>query len=314
MPVRIIATGYGGPEVLAQEEFDAPELATDDVRVEVKAAGVNPFDAKSYSGIYGTDPDHLPIHLGFEAAGVVIDVGSEGIVGRCGPIQVGDEVIVFRTTSAYADQIVANASSILARPPSLTWEQSGGLMLAATTAAHTLIATSVHEGDTVLIHGAGGGVGLMAVQLAIAKGAVVIATASEPQHELLRELGAIPIMYGPGLTERALEISLNDIDSSIDIAGTDEALDTSLAITRDRERIVTIVNFVRGTAEGIKVLGSGNAEETAIRDNARLDVLAAVSAGKLNVFVEKVFPLSEAADAHRAISGGHNHGKLILVP
>jgi len=169
----------------------------------------------------------------------------------------------------------------------------------------------VGTGDTVLIHGAGGGVGLTAVQLAVARGATVIATASPARHEQLRGHGAIPVDYGPGLADRVRAIG--PVDAALDLVGTDEALDTSVELVADRGRIATIAGFGRAPELGIAVLtGADGGDE--IRSAARPELLRLAAGGKLKVTVDKVFPLHEAAAAHRYLQTGHARGKVVLVP
>lgn len=163
--------------------------------------GVNPFDHKMYSGAFGTDPANLPMRLGAEAAGVVTAVGADA-TGPAGPIRIGDEVIAYRAPGAYAAELVVPASAVVPKPAALSWEQAGGLMVTGVTAVHVLEAIGLRENDSVLIHGAAGGVGLLAVQLAVERGATVLGTASPAKHDVLRDLGAIPIAYGPGLADR----------------------------------------------------------------------------------------------------------------
>jgi NADPH2:quinone reductase len=315
MPIRIVAAAYGGPEVLEQQAFDAPALQPHEVRVKVKASGVNPYDAKSYSGTYDADPTKLPILLGLEASGVVTEVSSSDIHGPCGPINVDDEVIVHRISGAYADEIVAKSASILPKPASITWEEAGSMMAAGTTAAHCITATDVRDGDTVVIHGAAGGVGLFAVQLAIAAGANVIATESSARHDLLRELGATPVVYGDGLAQRVQDAAgASGVDAALDLVGTDEALDVSLQLVEDRARIASIANFARAPKEGVQVLGLGSPHDIAIRDTARLQLLELVNTGKLRLFVDRTFPLTEATEAHKVVLTGHTSGKIVLIP
>src|ERR1022692_143229 len=201
MPLAVIATAFGGPDVLAVIDEPVPEPGPGEARIEIRAAGVNPIDYKAYSGMFGTDPSQLPMRLGSEAAGVVTAAGPDA-VGPAGPVAVGDEVIAFRASGAYDAGLVVRAGALVPKPAALDWAQAGGLMLTGVTAWHALAATDVHEGDTVLINGAAGGVGLIAVQLAAARGASVVATASPARHDRLRELGAHPVAYGPGLAER----------------------------------------------------------------------------------------------------------------
>src|SRR5262249_22193638 len=155
------------------------------------------------------DPSRLPLRLGYEAAGVVSAVGPDTRVA------VGDEVIVFRTSGAYATDLVVPESAVTPKPPSLGWAEAGGLMLTRATATHTLVATKVADGDTVLVHGASGGVGLMAVQLARLRGARVLGTANARNDDLLRELGAEPVAYGDGLLERVRALAPEGVDVAI---------------------------------------------------------------------------------------------------
>ncbi|MFF2645623.1 alcohol dehydrogenase catalytic domain-containing protein [Streptomyces niveus] len=202
----VVAAAYGGPEVLSVISVAVPEPESGQVRVSVRAAGVNPFDYKVYSGTFGTDPEDLPLRLGVEAAGVVTAVGADA-VGPAGPVAVGDEVIAYYAPGAYAGEIVVPASSVVPKPAALSWEQAGGLLAAGVTAVHVLEAIGLAKDETVLVHGASGGVGLVAVQLAVERGTTVVATASKAKHDLLRELGATPVAYGPGLADRVRAIA-----------------------------------------------------------------------------------------------------------
>ena len=192
MALAVLATAYGGPDVLALEQVDIGAPGPGQVLVEVQAAGVNPIDYKVYSGAGSSDPAKLPIRLGYEAAGQVKAVG-EGAEGPVGPLHPGDEVIAYPVQGAYATELVARASSVLPKPAAISAEQASGLMLTGVTAFHAVSAAEIRAGDTVVIHGAAGGVGLMAVQLAADLGARVIGTASESGHAYLRQLGAEPV-------------------------------------------------------------------------------------------------------------------------
>jgi NADPH:quinone reductase len=311
----VIAAGYGGPEVLSVIDEPVPGPGPGEVRVAVRAAGVNPIDYKSYSGAFGADPARLPIRLGSEAAGVVTAVGPDA-AGPAGPVAVGDEVIAFRAPGAYAAELVLPAQAMVPKPAALDWAQASGLMVTGVTAWHALTVTNVHEGDTVLIHAAAGGVGVMAVQLAVARGASVVATASPARHAFLRELGATPVAYGPGLAGRVRAVAPDGVTAALDLIGTGEAMDVSLALVPDRARIVTIAAFAKGLEAGIKVIGGAPGADpgTEIRNAARLDLIRLAGAGSLKVFVTQTFPLTEAAAAHRAIMTGHATGKIALLP
>jgi NADPH:quinone reductase-like Zn-dependent oxidoreductase len=285
-----------------------------EVLLEVRAAAVNPIDWKLYSGMFGTDASKLPMRLGFEAAGVVLATGPEA-AGPAGPVAPGDEVIGFHVDGAYAARIVAPAGSCVPRPETLSWAEASGLMLVGATAVHALTVAAVTEGDTVLIHSASGGVGLMAVQLAKLRGARVIGTGGERSHERLLELGAEPVIYGEGLADRVRALAPDGVDAALDLIGNDEAVDVSLELVSDRDRIVSVAAAMRASQDGFKLIGSfpGADPGTEIRDRARLDLAHLAAEGKLRVWAQE-FPLAQAADAHRASIEGHALGKIVLVP
>jgi NADPH:quinone reductase len=305
-----VATQYGGPENATVIDQPTPEPGPGQVRVAVRAAAVNPIDYKVYSGLFGENPDRLPIRLGFEAAGVIDAVGPDA-----DGFAVGDEVIGHSIPGASAEQIVAPASSFIRKPANVTWEEAAGMLLVGVTAIHALTATDVKAGDTVLIHGAGG-VGLAAVQLAAARGARVIVTASRTRHDDLRALGGEPLAYGDGLLERVREIAPDGVDAALDTVGSQEALDVSLALVADRDRIATIANFAGGAEAGIKLLGGGPGADpgTEIRAAAKSELADLAAAGQFKVIVDRTFPLADVADAHAYQASGHATGKVVLIP
>jgi NADPH:quinone reductase-like Zn-dependent oxidoreductase len=252
----VVASAYGGPEVLSIVDGTVPEPGPGQALIEVRAAGTNPYDYKSYSGLYGSDPSRLPLRLGMEASGVVSAV-SDGLEGPAGSINIGDEVIAYPVPGAYTTQLLAPGSSIVPKPSALSFEEAAGLMLTGVTAVHALTVTEVGSGDTVVVHGAAGGVGLMAVQLARDAGARVIGTARLENHEILRELGAEPVSYGDSLVARVRALAPSGVDAAVDTVGSDEAVDASLELVADRNRIVTVAAFQKGSELGIKVIGAG---------------------------------------------------------
>lgn len=308
MATVVIATGFGGPEVLSVVEESVPDPGDGELRVAVHAAGVNAVDYKTYSGSMGADPAKLPLRIGSEAAGVVTAVGR-GALGA-----VGDEVIAYRAPGAYASEIVVPDSSVIPKPTEIDWDEAAGLLLSGATAVHALEATAVAAGDTVLVHGAAGGVGLMAVQLAGLRGARVIATASERNHDLLRGLGATPVVYGDELTDRVRALAPNGVDAAIDLVGTDEAVDVSLELLTNAARFASIAAIQRG-ADGIKLLGGGPGADpgTAIRMAARMQLASLVASARLRVVIAARYPLVDVAEAHRAIAEGHTVGKIVLT-
>jgi NADPH:quinone reductase len=311
----VVAAAYGGPEVLAVVDEPVPAPGQGEARIEVRACGVNPVDYKTYSGSFGSDPSRLPLRLGLEAAGRVTAVGPDA-VGPAGPVAVGDEVIAYRVTGGYAAELVVSAQALLPKPPNLGWAEASGLMLAGATAWHALVATDVTAGDTVLVHAAAGGVGLMAIQLVTARGATVIGTATPARHDLLSEFGAIPVAYGAGLADRVRAAAPQGVTAALDLVGTDEAIDVSLELVADRNRIATIAAARRGLELGIKVLGGAPGADpgTAIREAARLELATMAGQGRLRVLVARSFPLENASDAHRLSMGGHVSGKIALIP
>ncbi|HEX3089524.1 MAG TPA: NADP-dependent oxidoreductase [Ilumatobacteraceae bacterium] len=314
MSRAVVATAFGGPEVLSIVDVDDGSPGPGQIAVDIRAAGVNPADAKFYSGAFGRGIP-LPMRVGMEASGVVTAVGIDA-VGPSGPIAVGDEVILYRITGGYADRVVVDASAALPKPPTMTFEQAAGFLLTGVTAVHMLTATNVGKGDTVLIHGASGGVGQMAVQLAVLRGARVIGTASPARHDVVRALGAAPVAYGEGLADRVRALAPDGVDVALDTVGTDEAVDVSLELVADRSRIATIAGFGRGRDTGIKLLGGGPGADPGddIRTAARPELVDLAAEGKLSVSVAAAYPLTEVVESQHAILSGHTAGKIVLVP
>jgi NADPH:quinone reductase len=313
MAHAVVAPEYGGPEVLTVVDVDPGSPGNDEVLLEVRAAGVNPADWKAYTGVWGTDPARLPMRLGYEAAGVVLEAGAGA---RQAGVDVGAEVIAYPVDGAYADRLVVPFTSVVAKPPSLGWPEAAGLMLTGATATHTLEATGVGPGDTVLVHGASGGVGSMVVQLALIRGAHVVGTARRQHHEDLVRLGVHPVEYGPGLADRVRAVAPGGVQAAVDTAGTDEALDVSVELVAERRRIATIAAFERGAELGVQVLGNGPGADpgTAIRAAAPRTLAALAGDGRLTVRVGATFPLGEVQEAHRRGMAGKISGKIVLLP
>ena len=314
MAKRVVAASYGGPEVLSLVDVDVPAPGPDEVTLRSMAVGVNPLDYKLYSGSFGADPDALPLPVGRELSGVVTAVG-ENPEGPAGTVSVGDEVIAFPAPGACATALNVPVAKVVPKPPEMSWEAASGLLLTGSTAVHALTVTGVGEGDTVLVHGASGGVGLLTVQLAVAAGAHVLGTASERRLELVERFGATALPYGPGLADRVREAAPGGVDAAVDTVGTTEAVDVSLALVPDRGRIVSIMAFDRGDT-GIRLIGSApNADPgTEIRAEAWRRLVRLARQGELEVVIARTFPLSQTADAHRFLAEGHPGGKVALLP
>jgi NADPH:quinone reductase-like Zn-dependent oxidoreductase len=191
-------------------------------------------------------------------------------------------------------------------------------MLTGVTAAHLLAAVGAKTGETVLLHGAGGGVGQMVIQLAAARGVRVIGTASTSRHDELRALApdtVVPVAYGDGLLDRVRAAAPDGVDAAVDAIGTDEAVDTSLALLADRERFASIAAFGRA-GDGIRLLGGGPGADpgTELRRAARAELIALVEGGRLTVTVDRTYPLAEVRAAHTYLQSGHARGKIALIP
>lgn len=295
-------TAPGGPEVLELVELATPAPGAGEVRVRVKAAGVQPTDLAVREG--WTPPGltlKSPQVIGNEFAGVVDEVGAD-VTG----VSVGDEVLGYRSLECYAEFVVVPADQIVPKPASLSWEIAAGLSGAGQTAHTAVEELGVSEGDVFLVHAAAGAVGTVAVQLARRAGATVIGTASEANHEYLRSLGVIPVTYGEGLVERVRELAPNGVDVSLDAAGAD-GLRAAVELVPDKNRIGTIVAFEIYQELGVRWIGSK-------RSAARLAELTALAAdAELLVQVRRTYSLDEAADAHREVARGHGRGKVLLA-
>jgi NADPH2:quinone reductase len=308
---QVVATGYGGPEQLEVREHDPGRPGAGQVLVEVRAVGVNAWDVKSYSvgssgGAVGDDLAKLPVLLGGECAGVVLD----------GDVAAGSEVIVHPVSGAYADRVVAQATSCVPKPAGMSWEEAAGLMLTGTAAAHLVAATAVVEGETVLLNGAAGGVGLYAAQLAVHRGARVLGTALPSDHEVLRSMGVEPFDFRDDVAGWVREQAPDGVDAVLDAVGAPPVLDLSLAVARDPGRVATLIPSPAAAERGIAQLGFGAGADpgTELRMAARLDLVRGVEDGWLRVVVAETFPLERAADAHRAMASPHGAGKIVLVP
>ncbi|MBW4033735.1 MAG: NADP-dependent oxidoreductase [Acidobacteria bacterium] len=308
-----MAAKFGDIEDLEVVDLPVAEPLHGHVRLRVMAAAVNPADLKQLRGMFGGST--FPLRLGSEVSGVVAAVGPDA-VGPAGPLSVGDEVIGYPVRGGFAEQLIVKASSVLPKPASLGWGEAAGLLLGAVTAFHLLEAVAVARGDHVIVHGASGSVGLAAVQLARARGAKVIGTVSASHVDDMRALGAVPVLYGPGLEERLRALLPGGADAALDTVGTDEALDASVALVADRQRIATIAGFARAAELGIRLLGSGPGADpgTELRNGARLDMLQLAADGRLVGPPVIAFPLEHVRQAMALVASGHAGGKVVILP
>jgi NADPH:quinone reductase-like Zn-dependent oxidoreductase len=295
-------TEYGEPDVLHVADVEEPHADAGQIRVAVKGASVNPIDWKRRSGVMrDAMPVDFPSIPGSDVAGVVDEVG-DGVTD----VAVGDEVFGNSVGGASAEHALMDHYA--AKPASLPWAEAAGLPVAVETAVRTLDLLGVEPGQTVLVNGAAGGVGSAAVQFARARGARVIGTASESNHEFLRTLGAEPTLYGDGLVERVRELAPDGVDLALDTAGKG-ALPDLIEITGSPDNVVTIADFT-AAEHGVRITtGADGRSWQALGQAAQL-----YEEGKLSLPVERTFPFAEAPEAHRISQEGHVRGKLVLIP
>jgi NADPH2:quinone reductase len=315
MPRTVIARQYGGIPDLEVADLPSALLEPGRVRIAVQAAAINPADLKRLRGEFGRNEKSLPLRLGSEVSGVVVEVSADA-AGPAGPIAVGDEVVGYPVSGGFATEIVAKAESVLPKPAGLGWSQAAGLLLGAVTAFHLVEAADIAAGDRVIVHGATGAVGSAAVQLARLRGADVIGTVSAGREEALTAFGAVPVNYGPGLEDRLRAVLPEGADAALDTVGSDEALDASVALVRDRNREVTVAGVARPAELGIRLLGNGPGADPGpeVRANARLPMLRLAGDGLLVGPPVIEFPLDRVQDAMTLVASGHAGGKVVLLP
>lgn len=300
----VVFDGYGASDVLRLAELPLPDVAPGEVRVRVRAAGVQPADCATRSGWFaqrGIGQAPFPRQLGNQFAGVVDQVGS-GTPG----VAVGDEVLGWTAGNACAEAVVVPADQVVAKPLMMSWAVAGALPATGQTALSAVQALQIAEGDTVLVHGAAGAVGSLAIQLARLHGARVIGTASREDHDYLRSLGAEPLLHGPGLAGRVKTLVPAGVQAALDAIGRG-ALDASIALGIEPARVAALVDF-----EDVQPLGVRNIRSRRSRDRLQ-ELVGLHDAGRLRMHVRDIYPLSRAAAAHRDVETGHGRGAVVLM-
>ena len=310
MAQRWIATRPGDLDVFVLEEYDVTPPQHGEVTIEVRAAGMNPADTKH---VARGDAADFPQAIGYEVAGVVSAVGPDTGIGS-GPVAVGDEVLAFRIKGGWATEVTVAAPDVFSKPASLSFGEAANLLLAGCTASEMLHVTGVGEGDTILVHGASGAVGVSVLQQASLLGARVIGTASEASFDVVTRYGGLPVTYGDGLEQRVREAAPDGVVAALDCVGTDEAVDVSLALVADRDRIVTIAAHARAKADAFTAIGGAMPTSQAYRDSVRAGLVRLAGEGRLVVPVARTFPLAEALEAAELLMSQHPGGKLVLEP
>ena len=298
---------FGGIDVLRVDEVERPVPGVGQVLVQVKAAGINPSEAAIRTGaVSDMFPSRFPSGQGSDLAGVIEEVGAG--VGGFSP---GDEVIGFsQKRASQAELVLVEAGNLTRKPKNLSWEVAGGLYVAGVTAWGAVHSVRLEKGEIVVISGAAGGVGSLAVQLAGRAGATVIGLASESNHEWLQSHGVIPVAYGDGVTDRIKATAPNGVDAFIDTHG-NGYVELALALGVAPERIDTIADFAAAAKHGVKTVGGAEAGPGA---EVLTELAALIADGYLEVRIANVYPLTQVREAYTELERRHTRGKIVLRP
>ncbi|MET0976351.1 MAG: NADP-dependent oxidoreductase [Leifsonia sp.] len=304
MSRAVIFNSEGTSDVLEVVDVAPPTPASGEVRVRVKAAGLNPVDWKiiaypAAAAFYGRPP--FPSGNGHDFSGVIDEVGPD-VDGWA----VGDEVFGGRRFFAQADFLVVPTEKLVRKPAGISWEQAGSLDIVGRTAWASVEAIDPTPDDTVLVTAAAGGVGVLAAQLAVRRGATVIGTASPSNHAFLESLGVIPVAHGDGLLERIRAVAPRGVDAVLDNHGK-ASIDVAFALGVPHERINTIVGLGSENAQGILQVGGAQASL------ADLAHMAGLIADGLVFPIDSVYPVEQVREAYRHLEAGHLRGKVVLT-
>ena len=307
MPRAVRFDRYGDIDVLNVVDVERPVPGSGEVLVRVKAAGINPGEASIRKGLmHERWPATFPSGEGSDLAGVVEELGA-GVEG----FEVDEPVLGWTGRRAsHAELVVVPADQLTHKPAGVSWEAAGALFVAGTTAYATVRAVGASSGDTVVVSGAAGGVGSLAVQLAVLTGAAVIGLAGESNHQWLLEHGAIPVAYGDGVADRIREVSDGHVDALIDTFGSGYVALAVDELGVAPNRVDTIIDWEAGQRYGVKMEGTAAA--------ASVDVVAElaqlIDEGRLEMPIAKVYPLENVRDAFRELEQRHTRGKIVLRP
>ncbi|MGW7008536.1 NADP-dependent oxidoreductase [Streptomyces sp. NPDC054933] len=301
MSTAITFSEYGPPEVLRLTEVAPPKPGPGQARIRVRAASVNPLDMKIRSGLMAkAAPARFPAIPGLDAAGVV------DAVGQGADAAVGDEVLGATVGGSYSEYALLERP--VAKPEAMSWEVAASLVTVGQTGHRVLRQLDVQAGQTMLVHGAAGSVGFIAVQLAVARGITVIGTAAERDLERVTALGATAVRYGDGWLERVKAAAPGGVDFVFDASGAG-VLGDSVALTGDAGKVITIADM-SAQQHGVR-FSAGSADQGG---QSLPELVQLAAAGKLTVPIWRTYPLAEAAQAHAALEAHRNQGKAVLLP
>lgn len=296
----VVFDRHGSADVLRIADLETPIPAAGQVRVRVRAAGIQPFDTAVRRGTMPV-PVAFPQQLGNEFAGTVDELGP----GVAGPWSIGTQVLGWAHMASLAEYVVADSEAITVKPADMPWDAAGTLGASGQTALTALHDLGVRAGETLLVHAAAGGAGTMAVQIARAYGARVLGTASARNHDYLRSLGATPLVYGPGLADRVRAAAPDGVDAVLDAVG-GRAMHDSLGLVADRDRIGTLVDHDAAARLGVQ----GIRARRSVRNLEELVDLH--QRGRLRVTIRRRLPLERIGEAHRIVETGHGAGKVVI--
>jgi NADPH:quinone reductase-like Zn-dependent oxidoreductase len=295
-------TEYGGPEVLRLGEAPEPHAGPGQVRIVVRAASVNPADWKSVSGVYAQGkPLERTGYPGYDAAGVVDEVG-EGVTA----VAVGDDVF---GSGSHTQAEYAVLDAWAHKPASVDWAVAAAAGVVAETAERVLRLLGVTSGSTLFIDGGAGGVGSATAQIAKARGATVIASASEARQDYLREIGVIPVVYGEGMVDRVMALDAGKIDAVLDAVGK-SPIEDLISLAPEPSQVVSIANYAGAGAAGARFSG-GSGESQPMK--ALAEAAELLEQSKLVIKIQ-TFPFDRAAEAYQISLDGHPRAKLVLIP
>ncbi len=306
MPRAVRFDHYGGDDVLEVVDVERPSPGPDQVVVRVKAAGINPGEIAIREGrMHERFPAHFPSGEGSDLAGVIEELGAD-----VDDWEVGDEVIGYTNDRAsHAELVAVDADHLTARPSGVPWAVAGALFVVGTTAHAAVRAVAPGPEDTLVVSGAAGGVGSLAVQLGRRSGATVIGLAGEANHEWLRERGIIPVSYGDGVAERIRAAAGGPVTAFVDTFG-GGYVDLAIELGVPAGRIDTIADFEAAERHGVKTDGSAA--------GASAEVLATlaqlIDRGELEVPIAATYPLEDVREAYGELAHRHTRGKIVLVP
>jgi NADPH:quinone reductase-like Zn-dependent oxidoreductase len=306
MPKAVRFERYGDVDVLEVVDVPRPVPGPGQVVVRVRAAGINPGEAAIRRGLlHERWPATFPSGQGSDLAGVVVEV-ADGVTG----VAVGDEVIGFTHDRASQAELVAvDADHLVPRPPGVPWEVAGALFVVGATAHAATEAVAPGPDDTLVVSGAAGGVGTLAVQLARLAGATVLGLASPAHHDWLRDHGTVPVDYSDGVEQRIRDASGGRVDAFIDTFGSGY-VDIAISLGVVPERIDTIVDWAAAGRYGVKTDGN----MVGARPGVLAELAGLIEAGRLEVPIAGTYPLADVRDAYRELERRHTLGKIVLIP